>query len=220
MMKNIKKYSIILCVSCFFATHVFAEGTEIIPSNGANPQGGIFLPEKFVIRCGLGGDGSIEMTEDCMARIAYDYRRQPLQYAEIINEAMSQLVNDDIDFAVKNMIETGWQDDKAKNMAGYEVSPKLENDGTTPQASLPQSDASKCQETQNSSRCQIEANGAVVNDNAQQLLKLLRSRASSVRSEAIKNFDKIIPMVDVNEKDTSLILPATVPGKLEDDNNE
>lgn len=219
MIKNIKKYLFILCISCSFATCVYAEGTEIVPSNGANPQGGIFLPKIFMVRCGLGVDGSVEFTEDCINRIAYDYRKQNLQYKDIMNEAMSQLINDDIDFAVKNLIETGLQDDKAKNMAGYEVSPKLGNDGN-PQEPLPQSAASKCQETQNSSRCQIEANGAVVSDNVQQLLRLLRSKAASVRSKSIRNFDTIVQIVDVNEDDTSLVMPASVPAQLKDESNE
>ena len=110
-------------------------------------------------------------------------------------------------------------DDKAKNMAGYEVSPKLGNDGN-PQEPLPQSAASKCQETQNSSRCQIEANGAVVSDNVQQLLRLLRSKAASVRSKSIRNFDTIVQIVDVNEDDTSLVMPASVPAQLKDESNE
>ena len=210
MENKTKIFGCIFALAALLLSYSAMAGEGNDPCNGRDPQGGVLIPKQLVIRCNLCSDGKeLELDNACIQRMTYDYKKQPDQYGEEINSIMSEYTKEDIDFAVNNLIKIGKHDDKAKNEAGYEVAPTLGGDGSTPTETLPTSDVTDCKDSQNNTRCSIEANNALTADSAQMLLEILHSKAIISREKFISNIaGYVVPNTEIDVEDKKLILPS------------
>ena len=182
---------------------------EVQGCNGTDPLGGgIMIPKELVMRCGLCSDGKLELTYDCVRRLAYDYKVLPSQYGKERTAIKSAYVGEEFDFAVNRLVTASKHDDKVKNDAGQETASTIGIDGSDKKDNFGKSAAKECQENQNSSRCLMEANSTIGSDNAQVLLNALHTKAIIARSDFVNNLlINVSPNLDVDTSDNNLRLP-------------
>lgn len=179
-----------VCVVFLNADFAYAAGKD----NGTDANGKMIISKKIAMRCGIGSGDKI--TEDCLKRLAYDYKTnkgsQVLGYKDW-NDLRKQILNDytqeHLPTGVKELIKSGEYKDRINELLGR---------------------GSAAGATQNNDiRQLIDHNTELVADHNARLLDLTNMRAAVVAEENINYLlTHVVPEMDVDpEKDTDLATP-------------
>ncbi len=156
--------------------------------DGTDDNGRFLLSEVLALRCGLSSTSPV-ITEDCIKRLAYDYKTDtPVGYSSYKDER-SAIIGDYAKAylyeAVTGMIAGGDYEDRIDELIGKDPSLNVSLDGDA--------------------REDIEFNNKLSADNAVIFLDALHYRASAININNITNIlNRLVPSMEIDTEDTSL----------------
>lgn len=161
--------------------------------NGTDANGQVIVSEVLAQRCGL-SSAEPAITDDCIKRLAYDYKTGTPPGYESYNAERKAILNDYaaayLHKSVTQMIAGGDYGDHIDELIKQDptASYSLDNDG----------------------REKMEASNDLVSDSSSLLLQIMDLRAATIYFENLNGIlSEIVPQTDVDTSDTSLGLPPT-----------
>ncbi len=179
----------------FFLSFSFGSLAAVaaVVDNGRDANGNLIVSEVLAKRCGLSSGNPI-VTNDCINRLAYDYKTGIItgyaSYAEERSAIMHDYVGEYIYKAVKSLVSAGEYEDHIDDLIGENPLETVSLD--------------------NDSREKMEANNKISSDNSSMFLEAIDLRASSINLTNIGNIlSVLVPQVDVNTESHDLALPPS-----------
>lgn len=188
-MKQILTYLAII-----WALTANAMADDKIFDNGRDANDNFVVAETLTLRCGVSSKNPI-ITDDCMRRLAYDYKTgKPPEFdsysderSAILNEYASAYITK----AVVQMVAAGNYPDHINELI--------------------KQDPTQTYDLNNDAREKMEFNNKLVSDNTSLFLKMLDLRASQMNFNNVNDIlDVLVPSTEINiEDDKYLALPPT-----------
>lgn len=189
-MSKLAKTLGILSVIAFMATaNAFAQ--EILgPDDGVDENGTMVVAPTLAMRCGLDSQNS-QITQDCMDRLAYDYKSGVIIGGEFANydeerkAILGEYAGAYLEEALAQLVDvSGYEDRISKEMC------------------IKKSD---CPTASNDSRAEIEYNNKIAADNASKLLSAVKMRAFELNMDSVDNMlNALVPVMEVDLENKSL----------------
>ena len=193
MTKGLKQIVLIL-----FVIQIILCGRLVYAAAPSNADGDLVVSETLALRCNLDADNS-EITDDCIERLAYDYKSGKTLKGESFDEEKQQIIGD----YVKHYIQMS-----AKGL----LTSSTHKDNVAKMTCVDSSEA-RCKKLSTDIRNEMEDSNKLATNNANMLLNTIKMQSATTNLENMVYFlDTFIPGVDADISDTSLAPPPENKG--------